>query len=96
MLVELSINEGDYCPCGPVDPYRRSHLRYLGIGCGYSMPIWKWLHLDLSFVSYQILNSVSFKSHFPQYIIGLNVDLGRGHQEAIKLDEEHANHRGLP
>ena len=60
LFLETSLNYGNYCTCGQGDPYRRKGLIYLGWGGGYDMPLLKNISLDLSFMSYPILNNSSF------------------------------------
>ena len=79
-FAELSINTGDYCTCGNFDPFRVEDLVYLGWGGGFDLPlkfITKNLYLDLSFISYLILNDIDDKHGFTQYIIGINYRFGK-------------------
>jgi hypothetical protein len=47
------------------------------MGLGYDLPIKKIrnLYLDLSFISYAILNNIEERYLYTQYIIGLNYRL---------------------
>lgn len=73
LFAELSINKGNYF-VGKSIPYQIDGLYYLGFGAGYDMSIKKIpnLYIDLSFLNYYILNKISDKIGYTQYIIGLN------------------------
>ncbi len=80
LILESSINTGDYFTGGWEDPYRREGLYYYGIGGGLEIPlssISDKLFLDLSFYSYDILNKIKEKYNYTQYIIGLNYHFGK-------------------
>ncbi len=80
LFAELSINRGDYCTCGHIDPYRKNNIWYMGFGGGLEVPIKtisENLFLDLSWINYQILNKIKTKYNFTQYIIGLNYHIGK-------------------
>jgi hypothetical protein len=78
LFVELSYHIGDYCTCGyQTDPYRRNRLRYLGMGGGIDLPIWKSISLDLAFIHHNILNRVPQKYGYNLYVVGLNYNLVR-------------------
>jgi hypothetical protein len=79
-FAELSINTGDYCTCGNLDPFRVEDLVYLGWGGGFDLPlkfISRNLYIDLSFIAYLILNEIENKLGFTQYIIGINYRFGK-------------------
>lgn len=69
---ELSYLVGDYCTCGPTDPYRVRNLNYWGWGFGYDLPLWRGFSLDLAFNAHYILNDIATKYSFTQYVVGLN------------------------
>ena len=69
---EINGNKGNYCTCDPDVPYRKDGLNYLGYGFGFDIPIRKWVHLDLAFLNYNILNKIEGKYNYTQYIIGLD------------------------
>jgi hypothetical protein len=77
LFAELSFNIGNYCTCGgeAVDPYEVEFLQYIGAGAGGDFRIWRFISLDLSFVTYKILDDVPLKYAYTQYIVGLNFDL---------------------
>lgn len=77
LFAEISFNRGNYC-IGDNIPYQVDDLHYVGFGAGYDYPIKKIpnLYLDLSFISYYILDKISDKYSYTQYIIGLNYRLG--------------------
>jgi hypothetical protein len=78
MFAELSYHIGDYCTCGHlIDPYRINRLRYLGMGGGIDLPIWKSISLDLAFIHHYILNKVPQKYGYNLYVVGLNYNVGR-------------------
>lgn len=77
LFLETSWNYGNYCTCGNGDPYKKEALNYLGIGGGYDHPIGKYLSLDLSFISYNILDKIDRKYAYTQYVLGINLDLER-------------------
>jgi hypothetical protein len=72
LFLELSFNRGNFCT-RDYQPFRKDNLYYLGSGLGYDLPIKKIrnLYLDLSFISYAILNN-NYRGLYNQYIIGLN------------------------
>ena len=79
-FAELSINTGDYCTCGNLDPFKQANLVYLGWGAGFDLPmkfLSKNLYLDLSLIAYLILNDIENKHGFTQYIIGINYRFGK-------------------
>jgi len=79
-FAELSINTGDYCTCGNLDPFRKKNLVYLGWGGGFDLPLKflsKNLYLDLSFIAYLILNDIENKFGYTQYIVGINYRFGK-------------------
>jgi hypothetical protein len=79
-FAELSINTGDYCTCGYLDPFRKENLVYLGWGAGFDLPmkfLSKNLYLDLSLIAYLILNDIEDKDVFTQYILGINYRFGK-------------------
>ena len=80
MFLEMSINRGDFCTCGNLDPYRKSNLWYHGLGFGFEFPlkrISERLFFDLSGYNYFILNKYKTKYNFTQYILGLNYHIGK-------------------
>ena len=80
LILEMSVNKGDYCTCGHLDPYRQDNLWYYGIGSGLEFPltmISEHLFLDLSFYDYLILNKIKTKYNYTQYIVGLNYHFGK-------------------
>jgi len=79
-FIETSFNQGNYCTCGKLDPYKKDDLLYWGLGIGLEKPlksISKSLYLDLSFVNYTILDNLQDKYNYTQYIIGLNYRFGK-------------------
>jgi len=80
LFLEMSINRGDYCTCGHLDPSRKTNLWYHGFGGGIELPIKQiseHLFLDLSFYNYIILNKIKTKYNYTQYIVGLNYHFGK-------------------
>jgi len=77
---EMSVNIGDYCTCGTLDPIRKKNIWYYGFGGGAEFPLKKiseHLFFDLSFINYIILNKIKTKYNYTQYIIGLNYHFGK-------------------
>ncbi len=72
IYIENSINIGDKCSCGNDKPYRVDNLKYWGLGFGGDIEIKKWLHLDLAYHRYIILNKIENKYNWGQYILGLD------------------------
>ena len=72
LYIETSINTGNYCTCNPDDPYQKDNLYYHGLGLGFDIPIRKWLHFDIGFMNYNILNNYPPKYNYTQYILGLD------------------------
>jgi hypothetical protein len=72
LYVEGSLNIGNYCTCLPDRPYLRDNLYYYGLGGGIDWAITKWVHLDLGFFNYNIINKFSEKYNYTQYIVGLD------------------------
>ena len=70
--IEGSLNAGNYCTCLPESPYLRDNLYYYGLGGGIDWAIAKWVHLDLGFFNYNILNKFKEKYNYTQYIIGFD------------------------
>jgi len=58
LYAELSFNTGNYCTCGNRDPYRKDGLYYIGIGGGWDIKLSERWHIDLAFLSYNILNKI--------------------------------------
>lgn len=83
LFVESSIGVSNYCTCGLFDePGLRKKTTYLGLGVGYDFPIYKdVIYLDLSLLSYNILNKIETKKPFYQYVIGLNYNFLRKRRE---------------
>jgi len=77
LFFESSINKGDYCTCGNDDPYRLSDLTYLGLGFGYDFPLYKRISFRIGFTNYLILETVKEKYNFTQYVLGVNINLGK-------------------
>jgi hypothetical protein len=73
LFAELSLSTGNYSTSGFI-PSKREGLYYLGVGIGLDYPLKfiKGLSLDLSFVTYEILNKIENKYSYTQYIVGLN------------------------
>lgn len=72
LYVEGSLNTGNYCTCLPDRPYLRDNLYYYGLGAGIDWAVAKWVHLDLGFFNYNILNKFDGKYNYTQYIVGLD------------------------
>lgn len=73
LFAELSLNTGNYCTCGYITS-KRDGLYYLGAGIGLDYPLKfiQGLSIDLSFVTYEILNKIENKYSYTQYVVGLN------------------------
>ncbi len=75
---ELNYSQGDYCYCGPDDPYRYPNLHYIGFGGGMDYPIRKSnLYAHLGGILHVIVGSPEDKYHFVIYKIGLSYRLGK-------------------
>lgn len=68
---------GNYCTCGPGDPYRKDGLFLIPAGGGLNARLTKDLWLDAGFMVYNIINDVPRKYSFTQYVIGLDWVLGK-------------------
>jgi len=77
LFIETSINKGNYCTRSDDDPYKLSDLSYWGLGIGYDFPLYKRVSFRVGFTNYSILNKVKDKTNFTQYVLGLNVNLGK-------------------
>jgi len=80
LILEMSINIGDYCTCDHLDPYRKENLWYYGLGGSLEFPltnISEHLFLEIGFYDYLILNKIKTKYNYTQYIIGLNYHFGK-------------------
>jgi hypothetical protein len=80
LFLESSINRGNYCTAGHLDPYEKNNLWYAGLGGGFELPadfLLSGLGIELSFFNYQIINQIQTKYNFTQYIIGLNYKVGK-------------------
>lgn len=80
LFLETSINLGNYCTCGDFDPYKKEKLSYWGWGGGVELPLRflsSKLYLDLSFITYLILNDIENKYAYTQYIVGINYRFGK-------------------
>ncbi|GLR16555.1 hypothetical protein [Portibacter lacus] len=72
---EVSINYGNYCPCGNFDPFERPSLIYIGYGMGFDYKIYKNLYLDLGFHWYQPIAGVQKEDSaysYTQYVLGVS------------------------
>lgn len=78
IFLEIGGYKGNYCTCDPDNPYRLEGLNYIGFGGGVDLKLKPWLHLDLAFTNYQILNRVVGKYNYTQYILGLDFHLFKG------------------
>ena len=72
LYIEGSLNKGNYCTCVPDSPYLRDNLYYYGLGLGLDINLADWVHLDLGFFNYTILNKFTEKYNYTQYILGLD------------------------
>ncbi len=72
VYIENSLNIGNRCPCRIDKPYKLDNLKYWGLGLGADLKLTNWLHLDLAFHNYIILNKIQEKYNWTQYIIGLD------------------------
>ncbi|HMQ85878.1 MAG TPA: hypothetical protein PKA00_23415 [Saprospiraceae bacterium] len=73
-FIEMSYSLGNYCDCGPFDPYKSSTLlSYFGVGGSVSWPIWKDLFLDIGFTLQPIIGK---RGNYNIYNIGVNYFLG--------------------
>lgn len=77
IYLEGSYNTGNYCTCKDEEPYKRPQLDYYGIGAGYDWKLTNWLHLDLGFFNYNIIDDEPGKYNFTQYVIGLDFQLAK-------------------
>jgi hypothetical protein len=80
LFLESSINRGNYCTAGHLDPYKKNNIWYAGLGAGIELPadfLLPGLGLELSFFNYQIINQIQTKYNFTQYIVGLNYHIGK-------------------
>ncbi len=72
VYIENSLNIGNICSCGNDRSYKLDNLKYWGLGLGADLKLTNWLHLDLAFHNYIILNKIQEKYNWTQYIIGLD------------------------
>lgn len=78
LFPELSINYGNYCPCGQTDPFRQEGIIYLGYGFGFDIPLTKRLFLDTGLHYYRPIRRVDGDNgvySYGQYILGLSYSL---------------------
>ena len=78
LFIESSINTGNYCTAGHLDPYKKNNMWYAGLGGGFEFPvnfIINRLSFELSAHNYQIINNLKTKYNYTQYIIGLNYNI---------------------
>ena len=75
LFPELSINYGNYCPCGRLDPYEKPGLIYLGFGMGLDYKIYKNLFIDFGFHVYKPIaqtQDIEYVHSYTQYILGFS------------------------
>ena len=75
---EVSLNYGNYCPCGNLDPYKKEGLVYFGYGMGFDVQLIKNLYLDLGLHYYRPIRNVENEGNiyaFGQYILGFSYKL---------------------
>ncbi len=88
LYLETSINKGDICLCGFDDPRKSPDLTYLGLGLGYDFPVYKRITLRVGFTNYVIFNNIKDKSNFTQYVLGINLNIGKNSKrQSIKFDK---------
>jgi len=77
-FVEVNYNQGDYCYCGPGDPYRYPNLHYIGMGGGIDYPILKSnFFINGSVILHLIAGSAENKYQFIIYKLGLSYRFGK-------------------
>jgi hypothetical protein len=72
---EISLNYGNYCTCGNLDPYSQKGIVYISYGFGIDLPIYKKLYLDTGFHFYQPSFNLEVYSKpyaYTQYILGIS------------------------
>lgn len=78
---EISLNHSNFFRSNFSNPIKMKGINYLGFGGGANLLLNKKgrenLFLELAFFNYHILNEISNKSNYTQYIIGLNYRLGK-------------------
>lgn len=72
VYIENSFNIGNICTCTNDKPYKLDNLKYWGLGLGADLKLTNWLHLDLAYYHYIILNKIQGKYNWGGYIIGLD------------------------
>lgn len=72
IYIENSLNIGNKCTCGNDKQFKLDNLKYWGLGFGGDIKLTNWLHLDLAFHNYIILNKIEGKYNWTQYIVGLD------------------------
>jgi len=88
LFLETSINKGNYCTCGDLDPYKAPNLIYIGLGFGYDYPIIRRLSLKVGFTNYTIISKIKDKYNYTQYLLGVNLNFGKPYnRDYIKLHD---------
>ena len=83
-FVELSYMQGDYCYCGPGDPYRFPNLHYIGVGPGLDYPILKSnFFAHASVLAHIIAGSAEDKYPYIIYKFGLSYRIGKPRYAAL-------------
>ena len=75
LFPELSINYGNYCTCGSLDPYEKPGLVYLGFGMGMDHKIYKDLFIDFGFHVYRPIARAKNEApvySYTQYVLGFS------------------------
>jgi hypothetical protein len=78
LFPEVSINYGNYCPCGQLDPFEQAGIIYFGYGFGADIPLSKRLFLDTGLHYYRPTTNVrQYNSIYAYggYILGLSYRL---------------------
>lgn len=76
LYAEAGLNQGNYCTCDPAAPYQRPGLWYASMGAGADYRLTRFLHLDVGFYNYHILNRFPEAYNYTQYVIGLDLRTG--------------------
>jgi len=75
---EISINYGNYCTCGDLDPFKLDGIVYIGYGAGWDFHIYKNFYLDTGFMWYSPINAKkklppdTYVYSMSQYILGIS------------------------
>jgi hypothetical protein len=78
LFPEVSINYGNYCPCGQFDPFEHAGIFYFGYGFGADIPLSKRLFIDTGLHFYRPISDLSqFNGVYAYggYILGLSYRL---------------------